>query len=216
MARLFPSLMGADLLNIGSVIAALDSHCDGFHVDVMDDHFVPNITFGVDMVNAIAKASQKPCWVHLMIDKPENFIVKLHLKADSIITFHAEGCSNPEAIIKAIHARHCKAGIALKPATSVSTIAHLLPLLDQVLIMSVEPGFSGQKYMVSVELKIKELVMLRKNRDLAFRIGIDGGMTASHMHMLKQLGVDDFAVAAAIFDNPDYTSACIELEKLIK
>lgn len=216
MARLFPSLMAADLLNLASIITALDPYCDGFHIDIMDDHFVPNITFGADMTNAIAKQAQKPCWVHLMINKPADFIEKLTLKQSSIITFHQEGCSNPEAIITLIRGRQCKAGIALKPATPVSAIAHILSLIDQVLIMSVEPGFSGQGYMASVETKIKELVNLKKNKNLSFSIAIDGGINTHNILMLKERGVDDFAIASALFGKADYKAECIALNNIIK
>lgn len=214
MKQIYPSLISADLLNLGSVIKNFNPVCDGFHIDIMDNHFVPNLTWGADLTNAISRASHKPLWVHLMVEKPDEWLPILDLTPGSILTFHFESNSEKIRLIHRIKEKNLKAGIAINPKTSVEQILPFADLVDQILVMSVEPGFSGQDFNPDVLAKLDPLLFLRKAQQLNFTIAMDGGINAKNIHMLAQKGVDEFGVASAIFNDPNPIAAYEKLKKL--
>ena len=213
MIRIYPSLISANLLRLEDEIKQLESHCDGFHLDIMDNHFVPNLTFGPGTVNAIAKATSKQLWVHLMVDDPESWCNTLKLPAQSIFSFHFETTKNIGGIIKRITENNWQPSIAIKPKTDVSELFPILHMIDQVLIMSVEPGFSGQRFLPSAVDAVKKLVAHRNEKQLPFVIGMDGGINAENIGMLAKEGVQDFAVASSIFDQADPIAALQALKR---
>ena len=204
MIRIYPSLMAADLLNLTQEIKRFESLCDGFHIDIMDNHFVPNITFGADIANAIGAATSKQLWIHLMIENPRDFLKKLTVPAKSIISFHTETVKDHAALIRDIKARKWLASISIKPNTPIDTILPVVADLDQVVIMSVEPGFAGQQFLSSTVEKIAPLIAYRTSKNLNFKIGMDGGINKDNIQMLIDKNVDDVAIGSAFFNNPDW------------
>lgn len=200
--KIYPSLISADLLNLKSVIAQLDPHCDGYHLDVMDNHFVPNLTWGPDFINRIRQTTSKQLDIHLMVDNPQAWLSTLTLNTHDMITFHIEATQKPEdveGLISAIHTAKLNAGIALNPATPIEQLYPHLINLDHVLLMSVNPGFSGQAFIPDVISKIKPLVNQRSTSSKYFSIGMDGGISLSNIATLAQHGVDYACAASAIF-----------------
>lgn len=214
MIKIFPSLMSANILDLKEIIEKLEPYCAGFHLDVMDLHFVPNLTFGPSIINAIAKASSKALFVHLMIEYPENFIDYLQLPEGSIVVFHRTTTPKPTNLIKAISKKGWKAGMALDPDESIENVTPLLKELDYVLIMSVRPGFSGQEFIPQTLDKVKKLKTYRKKNKLNFRIAIDGGINEKNIQEVVNSGVDDIAMASAIFKAKDPVKALKKLKKL--
>jgi ribulose-phosphate 3-epimerase len=204
--EIFPSLISGDILNLEKTIQTLSGHCDGFHVDVMDDHFVPNMTFGPMFVNRIVQKASLPLHVHLMVDNPAAWIDRLKLRPIDIFIFHLEAALEIQEVVDIltdVKQRGCKVGVAIKPKTEVKELFDILTDLDHVLIMSVNPGFSGQKFMPEVVNKIAPLINKRNEMYLGFTIGMDGGIDTTNIRSLKNLGVDQFGVASAVFAQPD-------------
>ena len=212
--KIFPSLISSDLLNIQTTIKNLDPNCDGYHIDIMDDHFVPNLTWGPAFVRAISSVTNLPLDVHLMVDNPVAWVDRLNLKPKDLFVFHIETLDSDEEIkdlIKTVKTIGCKAGIALNPETPVEKVFDYLALIDHVLVMSVKPGFSGQKFMESVLSKVKVLNQKRHDMNLPFDIGMDGGIDKSNIAMISELSVDQVGVASAIFSHKDYVAALQDL-----
>jgi len=216
MPKIYPSLISGKLLELNSQIKILEQYCNGFHVDVMDMHFVPNLTIGPDFINEIEYITQKQLWIHLMVDDPEQWLSLLKLKPQDIISFHYESLKDYKKIIKEIHAKKCLASIAIKPETKIRDIFNILPLVDQVLVMSVKPGFSGQKFITETINKIKNLAEYKKTHNLNFSIAIDGGINTNNIAEISNLGVEDFAIASAIFKTDNPINAIEELYELLK
>lgn len=218
MSAIYPSLISADQLNLAQTIKDLDPYVAGYHLDVMDNHFVPNLTWDAPTVNAIAQLTHHIPWVHLMVTNPADWIDLLKLKPDSIISFHAEALHDKSAatIIASIKKKGWRASVAINPSTSVESIFSLLPLVDQVLIMSVQPGFSGQSFIADVVNKLKPLVEYRTTHNVGFRIGMDGGINENNIEMLAHNGVDDFAIASGIFAHPKPVAALELLNKKVR
>jgi ribulose-phosphate 3-epimerase len=214
MAIIYPSLIAADLLNLQKDINQMDPYCHGYHIDVMDNHFVPNLTWGPAFIYAIARATEHKLWIHLMVDKPEQWVDNLSLSSGNIISFHFETIGQNIHIIDRIQKKNCMASIAIKPKTNVEEIFPLLNIIDQVLVMSVEPGFSGQSFIKDMADKVVKLQAFRIANKLNFRIGIDGGINKDNIWDLKMKGVDDFAVANAIFGTSDPVASLKELNEL--
>lgn len=196
--KIFPSLISSDLLNLKNTLIELNPYCDGFHIDIMDNHFVPNLTWGPPVVNQIAAEAEKPLSVHLMVEHPEPIIQQLKLKEKSIISVHVEN-GNTDKLIKLIQEKKHRIGIAIKPQTPLESIFPFLQSIDQVLLMSVEPGFSGQRFLPESISRLSELVAYKKNKSLTFEIAMDGGINEDNIHELYKNGCDVFCVASAIF-----------------
>jgi len=216
--KIYPSLISCDILNIQKTIEQLDEHCDGYHLDVMDDHFVPNLTWGPAFINAIANVTTKPLNVHLMVQNPSTWLDRLELTEEDSFIFHWESfelLDSCRQLIATVKEKGVRCGLAINPGTKIETIEPLVKKLDEVLILSVNPGFSGQKFMTNVVEKILQLVEIRQEQNLRFEIGIDGGVGADNIEMLKQKGVDFVGVASAIFDQQDRVNALKKLRNLV-
>ena len=213
--KIYPSLISSDLLNLEKVIKILEPEVEGFHIDVMDDHFVPNLTWGPSFINAIAKKTEKALDVHLMVDDPSKWLDRLNLRSFDFFTFHYEAVdlSFIKTFIGKIKGKNFKVGMAINPKTKIEDIIDFLDELDYLLVMSVEPGFSGQKYMAEVENKIKRLIDYRKEHNSKFKVGIDGGVGSDNIDRLRKLGVDLCGVASSIFSKDDWVKALRELKK---
>lgn len=214
---IFPSIICGDILNLAKTIATLDQTCDGYHIDVMDDHFVPNLTIGPDFVNAITSQTELPCHVHLMVDNPKTWPNRLKLKKIDTLIFHIETISNEKdlsLLIANIRDNGWNAGIAINPNTITLPSTERLSMLDQVLVMSVNPGFSGQKFIPEVMEKVENLVNIKKQSCNNLNIAIDGGINKHNITMLKNIGVDIFCVGSAVFSAQDQGKALQELYSL--
>jgi len=217
--EIYPSLISSDLLKLHATLQQLDDYCDGYHLDVMDDHFVPNLTWGPDFINAIIEATQKPVHVHLMVQDPTRWVKRLKLRSFDLFIFHYESLKQPEKIknlLEILRDNTIHTSIALNPETPISVITDFLQVLDQILIMSVNPGFSGQAFIPDVTEKIASLVTTREDKDLAFKISMDGGISEKNIRSLVTLGVDQVAIASAIFGDQNPVSSIQKLYELCK
>lgn len=217
--KIYPSLISADLLNLESIISQLNPLCDGFHIDIMDGHFVPNITWGPVFSNAIAKKTERPLDIHLMVSDPTTVAARISPREQDCITFHYESVKNQAdimPIIAHIKNMHCRVGIAISPETPVQAVQGYLESLDAITIMSVTPGASGQPFIPSMFEKIAQLVALKVTNNQRLELIIDGGVGATNIAELAQAGVDSCAVASAIFSAFSPTDAIKHLYKLTK
>ncbi|HLT59680.1 MAG TPA: ribulose-phosphate 3-epimerase [Microlunatus sp.] len=202
--RIMPSLLSADFANLESEMAAVPS-ADGIHVDVMDYRFVPNLTLGLPVVESLRRATDKLLDIHLMIEEPDRWAPQYAEAGAESVTFHVEAADAPVRLARELRARGARAGMALRPATPIEPYADLLGELDMVLIMTVEPGFGGQKFL---DLTLPKL---RRTRELLDRAGlevwleVDGGISADTIARCAEAGADTFVAGSAVFgaDDPD-------------
>lgn len=212
---IFPSLISADLLSLRQEIKTLEPYCQGFHIDVMDFHFVPNLTWGFAFIESIAQATNLPLSIHLMVDEPEAFARRLKPRQGDTITFHIEAVTAPQIILEYLNKSDAEVGIALKPSTSLEKIYPYLAHVDEVLLMSVEPGFSGQAFTNESIARLKELNKYRAQNNLEFKIVMDGGINANNLPELIANGVDQVAIASAIFAHANRVKAIKDLKSLL-
>ncbi|AOM80425.1 ribulose-phosphate 3-epimerase [Pedobacter steynii] len=195
-----PSLLAADFANLQRDIEMVNSsEADWFHVDVMDGVFVPNISFGFPVMEAIKKHATKPLDVHLMIVNPDQYIERFAAAGAAVITVHYEACTHLHRTIQAIHAAGCKAGVAINPHTPVALLKEVLADLDLVLVMSVNPGFGGQKFIPNTLHKLRELKALSATINPELIIEVDGGVDIHNLADLIQAGANAFVAGNAIF-----------------
>jgi ribulose-phosphate 3-epimerase len=203
-----PSILSADFARLGEEISAVEkAGADWIHVDVMDGHYVPNLTLGPPIIKSARKTTKLPFDVHLMIEKPELSIEQYAAAGADWITVHAEASVHLHRTLSAIRALGKKAGVSLNPSTPVSTLAYVLEQVDLVLIMSVNPGFGGQRFIPQVVPKIRALRALAQERGLSFHISVDGGVDEKTLPQLVEAGADVFVAGSAIFGKPDYGQA---------
>lgn len=203
-----PSVLSADFGNLARDVRAIcDAGCDLVHVDVMDGHFVPNMTIGPVVVSAIAKAATKPLDIHLMVENNTFFVDLFAPLKPGFITFHIEEEKNPHRLIQYIRSLGIKPGIVLNPHTPAEAVEYLLGDVDMVLVMSVNPGFGGQKFIPTVVEKIKRLKALRDRINPTCLIEIDGGVGSSNIQLLKDAGVDVCVAGSYVFGADDYKTA---------
>ena len=198
-----PSLLSADFANMEKDVRRVEkAGADWLHIDVMDGHFVPNITIGPVVVRAVKNCSSLPLDVHLMIESPQEYIEAFAAAGSDIITFHIEAVKDPRAVISLIKKSGKKAGISIKPDTEVSSISPVLNELDLVLVMSVEPGFGGQEFIESAVPKIKELRRLYKGD-----ISVDGGINDKNAVLVKEAGANILVAGSYVFGAKDVKDA---------
>lgn len=198
MAKFSPSLMCMDLIDIKSQTEILNERADMYHVDIMDGHFVKNITLSPDFVKAFSKIAKKPIDCHMMVTNPEDYIESLAKAGATYITPHAETI-NTQAfrLIHMIEDLGCKVGVAINPATSLEAIKHYIHLLDKITVMSVDPGFAGQKFVPEVLEKTKELKRLKEENGYKYLIEIDGSCNERTFKKLSDAGVEVFIVGSS-------------------
>ncbi|BDB02339.1 ribulose-phosphate 3-epimerase [Clostridium botulinum] len=210
MVKIAPSILSADFSKLGEDIKNLDKYgADVIHIDVMDGRFVPNISFGIPIIKSIRNLTDKPFDVHLMIEEPSKYIEDFANAGADIISVHYEADKHIDRTINYIKSLGIKAAVALNPGTSVSCIKDLIPSLDMVLIMSVNPGFGGQKYIQYASEKIKEVKALSEKNNKDLIIEVDGGITKDNIKEIANCGADLLVAGSAVFKNG-------EIEKNIK
>jgi ribulose-phosphate 3-epimerase len=205
-----PSILSADFATLGQEIASVESaSADWIHVDVMDGHFVPNLTLGAPVVSSLAKVSRLPLDCHLMISNPLQYIADFAKSGADIITLHIEALTKPESALKAIRDLGCWAGLTLTPSTPLSAIEKYLSFCDLVLVMTVNPGFSGQGFMSDAAEKVSRLAQIRKAKNLDFLIEVDGGINSTTKTQVTE--ADILVAGNAVFKATDYKVAIASL-----
>ena len=200
--KVAPSLLSCDFSRMGEEVSRIDAAgADLIHLDVMDGHFVPNLTIGPGIVKAVRPYTKLPFDVHLMVQNPERQIESFAALGADWITFHQEAAAGKEGnLIEKIHSLGKKAGISVKPGTSVETLKNSLKFADIILIMTVEPGFGGQKLIPQCLEKVRELAALRSELGLSYKISVDGGVNAQTLDSVLQSGVDIVVSGSAFFN----------------
>ena len=205
-ARIQPSILAADWAEMRSEVERI-RNADQVHVDVMDNHFVPNLTFGPQMVETVQRVSPVPLDVHLMIEDPERWVPGYAELGVFSVTFHAEAASDPVALARRIREIGSRASIALKPGTAVEPYLELLPEFDQVLVMTVEPGFGGQSFMPEVMPKLRLLREVADREGLDVWLQVDGGIAADTIGVAAEAGADTFVAGSAVYGAADVDAA---------
>ncbi|POS02300.1 ribulose-phosphate 3-epimerase [Flavobacterium croceum DSM 17960] len=209
-----PSILAADFANLQRDIEMINnSEADWFHIDIMDGVFVPNISFGMPVLEAITKHTKKIIDVHLMIVEPDRYIKNFALLGANILTVHYEACTHLHRTIQAIKAEGMKAGVALNPHTSVSVLEEIINDIDLVLIMSVNPGFGGQSFIENTYAKVEKLKDLIRKKNASTLIEIDGGVTSNNAKKLVEAGADSLVAGSFVFNSINPLETIHELKK---
>ncbi|MDD7755018.1 MAG: ribulose-phosphate 3-epimerase [Clostridiales bacterium] len=202
MIKLAPSILSADFARLLEDVKKVEkAGCEYLHIDVMDGHFVPNITLGPAIVKSLRKDVNMVFDTHLMIENPDNYIKDFVDAGSDLIVVHAEACRHLHRTIQNIKSYNVKAGVALNPATSIESIKHIIEDVDMVLIMTVNPGFGGQSFIESMLEKIKELKQLIDDKNLNVDIQVDGGIKPDNIHKVVEAGANIIVAGSAIFNS---------------
>jgi ribulose-phosphate 3-epimerase len=210
--RIAPSILSADFANLETELESI-SHADLIHVDVMDGHFVPNMTLGLPIVKRLFEVSKVPLDVHLMIDNPEHWAGQYGKYASSV-TFHFEAANVPLEVISKIRESGARTAMSIKPGTSFESISNLVQHLDMLLVMTVEPGFGGQSFMTDMLEKVKEARSIINNQNLKMWVQVDGGVGLKTIEQATRAGADFLVVGSAAFSAQDPGIAMKELREL--
>jgi len=214
MKKIAPSILSADFSRLGEEIRAVEAGgADYIHVDVMDGHFVPNITIGPLVVEAVRKITNLPLDVHLMISNPELYIPEFAKAGADIIVIHAEATVHLHRAVQLIKSFGKKAGVALNPATSLSALDYVLSDLDLVLLMTVNPGFGGQSFIDACVPKIQSLRGMLDRHGLETELEVDGGVKTDNIDRIAHAGADVFVAGSAVFGSRDYAATIAELKR---
>ena len=202
MKFILPSILSADFANLGAQVKELeDNGIEIVHIDIMDGHFVPNISFGFPVMKSLRPITKMTFDVHLMIENPANYIEEFVKSGADMITVHLEGNNHIHRLIQNIKSYNVKAGIAINPGTPVASLKHLLSDLDLVLVMGVNPGFGGQSLITFTIDKVRELDAIRKAENLNFKISVDGGIKSTNYKEMLEAGADMLVAGSDIFKN---------------
>ena len=214
--QIAPSILSADFSRLGEEIKAVEkAGADLLHVDVMDGHYVPNITIGPGVVSSLRKTTSLPFDVHLMIEDPDRYIDAFVDAGSNIVTVHAEAVTHLHRTVHYIKAKGARAGVSLNPSTPLVCIEEILPDIDLLLIMTVNPGFGGQKFISGMLPKIRKARELVKARGLEVAIEVDGGVTAENIGILADAGADIFVAGAAVFGSPSYSETIRKMKGIL-
>ena len=215
MIKIAPSILAADLLKLEEQIKLIaENGVDYIHIDVMDGHFVPNLTFGTNMVRAIKRITDVPLDVHLMISNPDQYIEEYAKAGADILTVHQEACTHLHRTVQSIHQNGMKAGVSLNPATNVNTLDDILPDLDLILIMTVNPGYGGQKFIREGLNKIRKSKKMIDERGLDILLEVDGGVNKDTVAEVVESGANVLVAGSAIFKQSDIVKAMNEIKEI--
>lgn len=214
MVKVYPSILSADFSKLGEDIKKIETcGADGVHIDVMDGHFVNNLTFGAPVVKDIRKCTPLFFDVHLMISNPEKYIEDFVKAGADRITIHVEAVDNVSEAVDMILSYNVKAGISIKPNTEIPQDINLLKKLDSILIMSVEPGFGGQKYIETTDIKIRRMNEIKMVNNLNIQIAVDGGINFENVNKVIECGANEIIAGSTIFKAEDKKEAIKRLKK---
>jgi len=217
MKLIAPSILSADFSRLGEEVKAVERvGADWIHVDVMDGHFVPNISIGPLVVEAVKRVTELPLDVHLMIEDPDRYLKDFAKAGSTLMTVQVEACVHLHRTIQAIKAFDVKAGVALNPATPLSAIESILEDVDLILIMSVNPGFGGQKFIPQALQKVRDLKPMIRAKNPNVVIEVDGGINQETIRPVAEAGADVFVAGSAIFGSSDYGKTVGKLRSLIE
>ena len=211
--QISPSILSADFANLQSELDAI-SNADWAHVDVMDNHFVPNLTLGLPIVEALLKVSPIPLDCHLMIEDPDRWAPAYAEAGAQSVTFHVEAARDPRALARTLRAAGARAGLAIKPGTAWASYEELLPELDMVLVMTVEPGFGGQSFMADQMPKVAQVREAVRRHGGEVWIQVDGGVSATTIEQCAEAGADVFVAGSAVYGAESAAAAIDELRSL--
>jgi ribulose-phosphate 3-epimerase len=210
--RIAPSILSADFAKLGAEVAAIErAGADWIHIDVMDGHFVPNLTIGPLVVEAVRRSTSLPLDVHLMIEKPERYVTEFVKAGAATIGVQVEACPHLHRTIAQIHEAGARASVVLNPGTPALAIEPVLSDVDQVLVMTVNPGFGGQKFIESMLVKIAALRRMLDERGREVALEVDGGISLETIGKAARAGADVFVAGTAVFGAPDYAQAIAAL-----
>ena len=216
MGKIAPSILSADISKLGEDIQMLDKGgADWIHIDVMDGHFLPNLTFGPNVVAAAKNYTDLPLDVHLMVEEPEKMINGFAEAGATGISIHAEATKNIHQVMQHIRSLNVQAGVVINPGTAVSFIEPVLSIVDMVLVMTVNPGFGGQSFIPETLKKIEKLDAYRKENDLSYLIQVDGGVNEETIQLCHEAGADVFVAGSNVFGAKTPADQIQKLKRLV-